>query len=109
MLLMPNNSRPTNSNKNTGAKLWRKMHPVAIERVATVSHLGENREVAQLRGMASAMFPQWDAEPNSPCWLGERSRSALMAGSKIPNVFNTMKEDTLENSHTLMTVQRYLL
>jgi hypothetical protein len=32
-----------------------------------------------------------------------------MAGSKIPKVFNTMKEETLENSHTLMTVQRYLL
>jgi len=84
-------------------------------RVATVSHLGDNREVAQLRGMANAMFPQWDAEPNNPCWLGdpcwlgERSRSALIEGSKIPKVFNTMKEETLENSHTLMTVQRYLL
>ena len=55
------------------------------------------------------MFPQWDAEPNNPCWLGERSRSALIEGSKIPKVFNTMKEETLENSHTLMTVQRYLL
>ena len=32
-----------------------------------------------------------------------------MAGSKIPKVFNTMKEETLENSHTPMTVQRYLL
>ena len=78
-------------------------------RVATVSPLGDNREVAQLRGMANAMFPQWDAEPNNPCWLGERSRSALIEGSKIPKVFNTMKEETLENSHTLMTVQRYLL
>ena len=78
-------------------------------RGATVSHLGDNREVAQLRGMANAMFPQWDAEPNNPCWLGERSRSALIEGSKIPKVFNTMKEETLENSHTLMTVQRYLL
>jgi hypothetical protein len=82
---------------------------VAIVRVAAVSHLGDNREVAQLRGMANAMFPQWDAEPNNPCWLGERSRSALIEGSKIPKVFNTMKEETLENSHTLMTVQRYLL
>ena len=78
-------------------------------RVATVSHLGDNREVAQLRGMANAMFPQWDAEPNNPCWRGERSRSALIEGRKIPKVFNTMKEETLENSHTLMTVQRYLL
>jgi hypothetical protein len=82
---------------------------VAIISVAAVSHLGDSRDVAQLRGIASAMFPQWDAEPSNPCWLGERSKSALMAGSNIPKVFNTMKEDTLENSHTPMIVQRYLL
>jgi hypothetical protein len=32
-----------------------------------------------------------------------------MAGSKMPSVFKTMKDDTLENSHMQMTVQRYLL
>ena len=109
MLLMPNIRRPASSTMNSGAQLCRNKHPVAISSVAVVSHLGDNREVAQLSGMARAMFPQWEAEPSSPCWLGERSRSALMAGSRIPRVFNTMKEDTLENSHTTMTVQRYLL
>ena len=32
-----------------------------------------------------------------------------MAGSRIPSVFKTMNDDTLEKSHTPMTVQRYLL
>ena len=93
----------------TGAQLWRNRHNVAMVRVPAVSHLGDSREVAQLRGMARAMFPQWDAEPSKPCWLGERLSSALMAGSNIPRVFNTMKEETLENSHIPMTVQRYRL
>jgi hypothetical protein len=106
---MPKKSRPARSTMNTGAQLCRNRHPVAAINVAAVSHLGDRREVAQLRGIANAMFPQWEADPNNPCWLGERSRSALMAGSSIPKVFNTMKEDTLENSHTPMTVQRYLL
>ena len=82
---------------------------MAMTRAPAVSHLGDMREVAQLSGMASAMFPQWDADPSNPCWLGDRLRSALMAGSNIPRVFNTMKEDTLENSQIPMTVQRYLL
>jgi hypothetical protein len=59
--------------------------------------------------MARAMFPQWEAEPSRPCWLGERLSSALMAGNKIPSVFNTMNDETLENSHILMTVHRYRL
>jgi hypothetical protein len=32
-----------------------------------------------------------------------------MAGNKIPSVFNTMNDETLENSHILMTVHRYRL
>jgi hypothetical protein len=32
-----------------------------------------------------------------------------MAGSRIPSVFNTMKDDTLENSHIPMIAHRYLL
>ena len=74
-----------------------------------VRSLGDSRDVAQLKGIARAMFPQWEAEPRRPCWLGERSNSTLMAGSKMPSVFKTMKDDTLENSHMQMTVQRYLL
>jgi len=109
MLLMPNNSRPANSRMKTGAQLCRNRHPVAIVNVAAVSHLGGSRDVAQLSGIARAMFPQWEADPNNPCWLGERSKSAEMAGRSIPKVFNTMKEDTLEYSHTPMTTQRYLL
>ena len=109
MLLMPNNNRPASSTIKTGAQLCKNRHPVAISRVAAVSHFGENRDVAQLRGMAKAMFPQWEADPSRPCWLGDRLRSALIAGSKIPNVFNTMKEETLEKSQIPMTAQRYLL
>ena len=65
--------------------------------------------MAQLRGMARVMLPQWEADPSSPCWLGDKLRSVLMAGSRIPSVFNTMKEETLENSHIPMTAHRYLL
>jgi hypothetical protein len=71
--------------------------------------LGDNREVAQLRGMAKAMFPQWEAEPSRPCWLGDRLSSALMAGNKIPSVFSTMNDETLVSSQILMTVHRYWL
>ena len=109
MLLMPNNSRPASSTIKTGAQLCRNRHPVAMIKVAVVSHLGESRDVAQLRGMAKAMLPQWEADPSRPCWLGDRLRSALIAGNRIPSVFNTIKDETLENSHIPMTAHRYLL
>ena len=109
MLLIPNNRRPTSKTINTGAQLWRNRHPVAITRVAAVNHFGESREVAQLRGIAKAMLHQWEADPNKPCCLGDRLRSALIAGSRIPSVFNTMKDETLENNHIPITIQRYLV
>ena len=94
---------------NIGAQACKNRLKVASVMAADVSNLGESREVIQLRGMARAILPQCDAEPSRPCWLGERLSSALIAGSKIPSVFRTMKEDTLENSHVQMTIQRYLL
>ena len=106
MLLMPNRIRPASNTANVGAQLCRKMNSVARASVAAVSHLGEHRDNAQLRGIARAMLPQCEAEPSKPCRLGDRSKSALIAGSKIPSVFNTMKEDTLENSQSPITTQR---
>jgi len=76
---------------------------------AAVRTLGESREVTQLRGMARAMLPQWEADPSNPCWLGERLSSALIAGSRMPKVFSTINDDTLENIQMHMTVHRYLL
>lgn len=103
MLVMPKSRRPTKSTAKMGAQLCRKRHAVARTSVPTVNHLGEKRDVAQLSGTAKAMLPQWEAEPNRPCCPGERFRSALMAGRRIPRVLRTMNEDTLENSQTLIT------
>ena len=56
--------------------------------------------------MARARLPQNAAEPSNPCWVGDNSRSSLMAGNKIPKVDKIMNPETLAVSQMPMTTQR---
>ncbi len=77
-----------------------------MARVIEVSLLGEYRDISQLRGIASVIFPQKAAEPSTPCSPGDRLISALIAGRSRPMVDITMKADTLANIQRPITTHR---
>ena len=59
----------------------------------------------QLMGMPRAKLPQKAEELSRPCWLGERLRSALMEGSKIPMVEGSIQPAVEQVLHSTITTQ----
>ena len=74
--------------------------------VTAVSARGPNLEVHQVIGRARVMFPQKAAEPNNPCLDGDKWRSALIEGRRMPTVERTMNPETLATIHRPTTNQR---
>ena len=103
---IPNPNRPTSRTTKTGAQPWMKRKIVAKISVTVVSIRGPYLEVHQLKGRASVRFPQNAADARMPCWLGERSRSTLMAGIINPIVDTIMKPDTEQNIQRPTGTQR---
>ena len=106
MMVIPNANLPSRRMAKAGAQPCRNRAAVDNVSVTAVSALGPNLEVHQVIGRARVMFPQKAAEPNSPCLDGDRWRSALIEGSRIPTVERTMNPETLATIHRPTTNQR---
>ena len=83
---MPNNRRPASNTAKTGAQPWMKKNSAHKAKATVVSLFTRYLDTHQVMGTPRARLPQKAEELSSPCWLGERLRSALMEGSSNPRV-----------------------
>jgi hypothetical protein len=60
----------------------------------------------QLIGIPRPRLPQKAVELSSPCWLGERSRSALIAGKSNPKTDANIHPVVWQVLNNPMTTQR---
>ena len=104
----PKPRRPPSNIVKLTAHPWTNRNIPAIARAAMPRALGRKRESHQLTGIPRVNPAQKEAEPSSPCRLGERPSSSgiEIAGSSMPRVDMTMKAAVPATNQTLITTHR---